>query len=887
LVLNLYDPDRLNGPRRNLLNEKRTNRDTVSADYGAADEAIHTNLKKGGVALLTGTVVSPATRSLIEDFTRAFRAQHYVWDSINYDLERQSQADCYGTDVLPRWRPDQAEVIVSIGADFLGTFMASTEQMRLFSQGRDPLKKMSKLVVFESLLSLTGANADQRHAVAPEQLLDVAYGLLHEIVVKMKRSRWAGQDRVERILKPFADVSGRLGIEESRWTALAEELWQARGRSLVMGGGESARTPEGLKLLNAINMLNSVLENDGRTVDFENSHQSWTGRDQSLTALMQALRDGKVKTLIVHGCNPAYVTRAFAEAVAQAEMVVCTADRNDETAQLSHYVLPDHHAFENWADAEPFAGLYLLGQPTIEPMYNTRAFQDTLIAWLRAQGGFKAESWYDYLRTYWQGQIYPRARSGTFDEFWYAAQQKGLIDTRPSREPSGRVRTFRSEALAESQPHAAGTMSLSLYTNMGLRDGSLANVGWLQEFPDPVSKVCWDNYVSVSPGTAAKLALHEWQIVKVKTQQGEVKASVHIQPGQHDDVCGLAVGYGRVGAGKVATGVGVNAYPLSPWPATGRQFAGVTMSLEATKDFSRLANTVGHHSMEGRQIVVEATLAQYQKNPGANIHRHKMLTLWPKHEYKSHKWGMAIDLSTCTGCSACVIACQSENNIPVVGKRHVIKGREMHWMRIDRYYVGDPASPDTVVMPMLCQHCDNAPCETVCPVAATVHGDEGTNDMIYNRCVGTRYCANNCPYKVRRFNWFSYTNVEKPLNYAMNPDVTVRHRGVMEKCSFCTHRIKDAKLKALKDNGRKRLKDGEVVTACEQSCPTGAIVFGDLNDPESRVSKLQARQNSYTLLEELNNQPAVRYLSKVRNTDQLKGATPHHGTSNDEKGHHS
>ena len=364
---------------------------------------------------------------------------------------------------------------------------------------------------------------------------------------------------------------------------------------------------------------------------------------------------------------------------------------------------------------------------------------------------------------------------------------------------------------------------------------------------------------------------------------------VHIQPGQADGVIGLAVGYGRKGAGDIADKVGVNAYKLAQVGQGYMVTAGIKCAPKVYKGASTpLANVQGHHSMEGRQIVVEQTVAQYMKDPQSNIHKHKIFSLYPGHEYKENKWGMVIDQTSCTGCGSCIIACQSENNIPVVGKKYVLQGREMHWIRVDRYYVGEPDNPDVVNQPLVCQHCENAPCEAVCPVQATVHSDqEGTNDMIYNRCVGTRYCANNCPYKVRRFNWFNYTkNVKKPQNYALNPEVTVRSRGVMEKCTFCTHKIKTAKLQA---NVEKReLKDGDVKTACQLSCPAGAIVFGDLNDPNSQVSQLfnDKNSNTYGLLEEWGTYPSVKYTTKVRNRDYLKGAS-HHGHGGGHGGGHA
>jgi molybdopterin-containing oxidoreductase family iron-sulfur binding subunit len=372
----------------------------------------------------------------------------------------------------------------------------------------------------------------------------------------------------------------------------------------------------------------------------------------------------------------------------------------------------------------------------------------------------------------------------------------------------------------------------------------------------------------MSIATAKELGAKEGSMMNLKVNGKTFELPAHIQPGLHDQVLAVAVGYGRTAAGKVGNNIGMNAFEMVAFQPNGMPiFSGAKTEISNTGVKYDLANPQGHHSMEGRQIVAEATLAQWLKDPGAGKHNHHVFSIWSGHAYNGHKWGMAVDLNTCTGCNACVVACQSENNIPVVGKKYVIQGREMHWIRVDRYYVGDPANAETVFQPLMCQHCDNAPCETVCPVAATVHNSEGLNDMVYNRCVGTRYCSNNCPYKVRRFNWFNYAKlIEKPMHLALNPDVGVRTRGVMEKCSFCVHRIKEGKNVAKLE--KRDLKDGEIKTACQQVCPADAIVFGDMNDPNSRVSQMFKDARSYSLLEEFHAAPNVRYQTKIRNNGQ-------------------
>ncbi|HRO67988.1 MAG TPA: 4Fe-4S dicluster domain-containing protein, partial [Pseudobdellovibrionaceae bacterium] len=441
------------------------------------------------------------------------------------------------------------------------------------------------------------------------------------------------------------------------------------------------------------------------------------------------------------------------------------------------------------------------------------------------------------------------------------ALQKGFVGT-----PNGAgARSFRADSFSSIKPgKASDHTELVLYPTVMMGDGSSTNASWLHEIPDPVTKITWDNYASVSIAFAKKHGIKANDVIEISVGDKKIDLPVNVQPGLHDEVLAVAIGYGRTKAGKIANGIGRNMYPFLSF-LNGRAIAaGAKVEVKKTGRKDILANPQGHHSMEGRQIIVEATLKEYQKKKDANIHRHHAWSLWSGHQYNGHKWGMAIDLNSCTGCNACVVSCQSENNIPVVGKKYVLQGREMHWLRIDRYYVGDPENAEAVFQPMLCQHCDNAPCETVCPVLATTHTDDGLNAMTYNRCVGTRYCSNNCPYKVRRFNWFNYTkNIEKPLNMALNPEVTVRERGVMEKCTFCVQRIKAGVNRAKQEN--RPLKDGEIKTACQTACPSGGIVFGDMNDPNSEVSKMFKKERAYLLLEEWNAAPSVRYLTKIRN----------------------
>lgn len=874
-ILKLYDPDRLNGPKRNLQNEKRTNRETINIAWDALDKNIVEELKKGKVAILTHATLSPSTASLLKEFAGAFGARLYMHEDLSYESLRQAQRAAFGTENIPVHRPDKARMIVSVNNDFLGTWLTPIRYQKQFATGRKADANMSELVVFESLMSMTGSNADRRFRIRPSQSLDVIMGLLHELIVVQNVTRFAGDASVRRVLSAFAKTQGELGFSLA---PVASRLWQNRGKSLVLAGGGASETSHSVQLQIAAAFLNLALENEGQTVYSGGVDNELRGAG-NMAELMGDLKADRVQTLLIYGCNPVYsmpTSAGWVDLAKMANTIVYFGDRNDETGKLADYVATDHHPLENWGDIKTIDGHLSLQQPTITPLYNTRAAQDSWMAWMKLAGRGSAQvrgsdTWYDYLKSKWRD-----LGSGAS---WETNLQKGVAAkaSRPSTRP------FNRDAFMQIQPVGTQSgMELAIYSTIGLGDSQLANVPWMQEFPDPVTKICWDNYACFSPADAAGLHLNEGSHVELKVEGQKLVVPAHIQPGQADGTVGLAFGWGRNGAGRVADGIGVSAMQLAKWDRSRSIGAGLQVEVQVIKKgHTDLACVQGHHTMEGRQIVVEETLDAHIKSPGGAVHRHKITTMWKPHEYtKNNKWGMVVDLNSCTGCGACIIACQSENSIPTVGKKYVLKGREMHWMRIDRYYAGDPGDPRVVNQPVLCMHCDNAPCETVCPVIATVHSDEGTNDMIYNRCVGTRYCSNNCPYKVRRFNWFDYTEIVVPREMALNPEVGVRHRGVMEKCTFCLHRIRGVKAQ-LKNMGQ-TLKDGDVVTACQQSCPTKAIVFGDLNDPKSQVMARFSQPSTYSLLEELNTQTAVRYNVKVRNAPELPGGGKHH-----EEGHHA
>jgi Fe-S-cluster-containing dehydrogenase component len=611
---------------------------------------------------------------------------------------------------------------------------------------------------------------------------------------------------------------------------------------------------------------------------------------------------GEVDAVFFLDANPAYnyyKTKELTDALAKVKLKVSFADQKDETSALCTILAPNHHYLESWGDAQVMEGYYSIVQPTINPVYNTRQAEQSLMHWSDST----VKDYYTFVRNNWDATIFPKAGAGTGQKAWETLLQTGFVKL---ADKPATAYTFSKDLgsvaqtiVNQSAKFTAGNgqAELVLYVNNGIGDGKKANNPWLQEMPDPVSKVTWDNFAAVSEKFGKEtLKVEEGDVVEITANGYTIKVPVLFQPGQAQGTVSVALGYGRTASGKVGDGVGANAYPF--YNSLNGTFQTINVvTVKANGEKSPLAQTQTHHSYEGRSVIRETTFAKYAKDPaagsGKSEEKKEYPSLWDEYDRPQYNWVMAIDLNACTGCGACVVACNAENNVPVVGKDEVRRRREMHWIRIDRYYSfndGDKAvtkekeinkayeaghnldNVSVVHQPMLCQHCDHAPCETVCPVLATVHSSEGLNHMAYNRCIGTRYCANNCPYKVRRFNWFNYWNDSRFENYmqneytqlVLNPDVTTRFRGVMEKCSMCIQRIQAGKLKAKLEH--RPLKDGEVNVACAQTCTANAIVFGNANDPESAVSKALRSERTYYVLEELNVKPGIGYQVKVRNT---------------------
>lgn len=867
-ILNLYDPERIKGPKQNLFNDTKTQRETINISYQDLDKHLVKQFQKGKVALLTSRIPSPSVQKLIKGFKSTFKAKHYVWNPTSLEQVSEAQRLCYGTSFIPSYNISKARFILSLNCDFLGTYLAPTDFQKQFAQTRKPDNNMSRLVVLESMMTLTGSNADERYRIRPSDQMPVLTALAQAL---HKKRIIQLPIKAQKIIKSYESSWEKLSIPDSKIQEWAKLLSQNKSRSLILTGGPLSQTSQAKEFYILSNFLNSALNNDGRTVNYSQSFKYDFGSYSNIQKLIAQLNKGTIKTLVIHKLNPLYSypeKENLLSALKKADTIIYTGDRLDETGFHADYIVPDNHDLEKWSDWEFKRNIFSVQQPTIQPLYNTRAFEDSLLAWMQGAGIKVAKNFHEYIKKYWFSK-----------QDWNVFLTKGVYGSQ--KPPLSTVRPMRATAWNHIKNYKAFTQDyeLVLYETSGLKNGDLANVAWLQEFPDPVTKICWDNYLCVSPKTAGTLKLKEGEILEISNSTQKLKTPVHIQPGQEDHTFALALGYGHTRFGAIANGVGVNAYPF----VQNNMLSGLEFSFKKTGEEHQLANVQGHHSMEGRDIIIETTLEEFKQDPTSGLNKHHSVpSLWSKHKYSGHKWGMVIDLNSCNGCGTCMVACQSENNIPTVGKKYILEGREMHWITVDRYYTGSPEDPLAVHQPRVCMHCDNAPCETVCPVMATVHSSEGTNDMIYNRCVGTRYCSNNCPYKVRRFNWFNYTkSAEEPLNLVLNPDVTVRSRGVMEKCTFCIQRVQEGKAKAKKQD--RVLKDKEIQTACQQSCPAEAITFGDLNDSHSAVAKAFNVKNSYALLDDLlNTKPSVKYHTKIRNKE-----APHaKDNSHNEKGHH-
>lgn len=908
-VLSLYDTQRLRGAQ---IEGKK-------ADWEQVDTLVKQQLTSisaagGRIAIVSKSILSPSTKETLKRFSEVYPGTQVIsYDPVSASGIMKANHEVFGVKSLPSYHFNKADTIVSFSCDFLGTWINPVKFSADFAKTRKlgPTKKqMSRLYQFEANLSLTGANADYRIPVRPSKEGILIGSLYNELATTLGAPVLQVPKIADEALQGYI-------------SAAAKDLLKARGKSLVVSGNNDTEVQI------VINAINYLLDSYGNTIDLDAEAYFRQGDDAEMESFVADLSGGKIDAVIFYNCNPVYdhpLGASIAASIEKTKLSVSTSEYKDETASQVSVIAPDHNYLESWSDSMPVKGHFSMSQPAISPLFKTRQAQNSFLAW----AGIEKE-YYEVIQEYWKENLFSAQNEiSDFQFFWDKCLHDGVYELKS--ETSNEVNlTWNPSSIASSisakYKQDNSSTELVIYEKVGVGDGSQANNPWLQELPDPISKACWDNYVTVSQRWANEngLKMFESNTYKVKLTIGDAELLVPalVQPGQAEGTIGLALGYGRTHAGKVGNGVGVNVYPYLRKIGNQRvMFVTEGVSIEPTRDSARIAQTQTHHTFMNRGYVIqESVLGEYQRDPMAGRYTPYVetspslakklgsestklppgaISMWKGHEYPNHHWAMAIDLNSCTGCGACVVSCQAENNVPVVGRQEVINRREMHWLRIDRYYSSASSAstlkelevaaenPEVVFQPMLCQQCNNAPCETVCPVAATTHSTEGLNQMTYNRCIGTRYCANNCPYKVRRFNWFKYHDNEKFADNSsmnndlgkmvLNPDVTVRSRGVMEKCTFCVQRIQLGKLEARKD--KRPVKDGEIKTACASACPTEAIVFGDIKDPQSQVAQLLRfedngdyqqvkEERAYHVLEYLNVKPNVWYFTKIRNKAEL------------------
>ena len=907
-VLDLYDTHRLRYPQ-----QKKGDAFQEVPTYEQLDKMIAEQMKAAGgsAVLLTSTLNSPSTQAIINGYSGL---KHVQYDAVSYSGMLLANEACGFGKQLPGYDFAAADVIVSLGADFLGSWLSPVEFAKAYSAGRKidaANPRMSKHYQFEGYLSLTGASADERFVHRPSQTGAVALALLSAL----------NGGAVE-----LSDAKLKAGIEK-----VAADLNKNKGKGLVVCGSNDKHVQV------VVNAINQAIGSFGSTIDWKSPVNYRKGIDTDMNVLVAAMEAGEVGTLMIYGANPVYNyhdAARFTAALKKVKVTISFNERMDETTEHCQFSVPSHHYLESWGDANPKAGVICFQQPTIHPLFKTRPFQTSLLKWSGNDTDYDV-----YFKNYWNAQPGGEA---AFNE----GLQNGLREEASEGKGSGNYSSGSlAGAVAAIKSYAAVTgTEVVLYQKASIGSGIGATNPWLQELPDGISKATWDNYALMSMPMAKELLgldlmkgpekdINNYEfypqkpVIKITLGKKEVELPVLIVPGMQTNTIAIAVGYGRgEKLGKTAAGVGQNAYVFTSFDGTTVSYQGTVTLADAGRKH-KVATTQIHGTYDDRtEVVRETTLATLVKYPNTipDYRNHleeaygkgtdttdfrKNATLYGSHAQPGIKWGMNIDMNACYGCGSCVVACNAENNVPVVGKSEVLRYHDMHWLRIDRYFVSDAADPNqlkgVVFQPMMCQHCDNAPCENVCPVAATNHSAEGINQMTYNRCIGTRYCANNCPFKVRRFNWADYTGADSfPNNrdqqvvgkldpvieqmnddltrMVLNPDVTVRSRGVIEKCSFCFQRLQAAKLEA-KKQGRP-LADGDAKTACQTACSANAIVFGNVHDKQSEITQVRANNasRSYYVLEQLHVLPNVSYLAKVRNTDELIEPATHHAAAAEE-----
>jgi molybdopterin-containing oxidoreductase family iron-sulfur binding subunit len=772
------------------------------------------------------------------------RAKWHQFDAVHRDQVRAGSRLAFGEVVSSQYHFDKADVILSLDCDFTSREPGNLRYIRDFAARRTVVQgktEMNRLYVVESTLSNAGAMADHRLAVQAAQV---------EVIARLVASRLGIE---------VDSAQGIPGVPSDWIDALVKDLTEHKSSSLVLAGPQQPAVVHAL-----VHAINQSLGNVGQTIIYTDPVEARpVDQTNSLRELVRDLEHDQVDLLLVVGGNPVYtapVDLNFADAYQRANISVYSGLYEDETAALSDWFIPAAHYLEAWGDVRAYDGTVSIIQPLIEPLYQGKTGGELLGILL----GQPNASSYDIVQNYWRDKV-----SQDFERFWKQSLHDGVVldSALPAKEVTLQPDIGAAVGPLRQQPAPEERLEIIFEPDPSIWDGQFSNNVWLQELPKPFTKLTWDNAALISPALAGRLGLSNQDVVHLSYRDASVLAPVWILPGLPENSVVVHFGYGRQRGGDVLAGVGFNAYALRP---SDNPWFGYGLQIGKTRGRHVLATTQLHHNMEGRDLVQVAPITTFQENPNF-LHageEEELPSIYPGFEYTGHAWGMSINLNTCIGCNACVVACQAENNIPSVGKQQVLNGREMHWIRVDSYFEGNLDQPQVYFQPVPCMQCENAPCEPVCPVEATVHDEEGLNEMIYNRCVGTRYCSNNCPYKVRRFNFVQFSDLETlPLKLQRNPDVSVRFRGVMEKCTYCVQRINRARIQAEVDG--RAIHDGEIKTACQQACPANAIVFGDINDQNSQVRALKEEPHDYSLLKDLNTRPRTTYLARFRNPNPM------------------
>jgi len=906
-IINLYDPDRIKEP---LAGDRAGNYAPVT--WKSADDKIIQALNSASstgkeIAIISNTLTSLTFKKILADFKVKYpSANLYTYELageknfINAFKKSYGINNPQGTEfVIPSVKLGEAKVILALESDFLNTGKNRQENIKLFTENREVItkEKFNKLYSVEGNVSLTGLNSDYRIKLKTDAIEEFVLSLLNEFIVKKSSlpavTKFAGQQGIEQLLSGFelSQFVKKYSLNSETINELVKDLESNQGSVFVSAGfmlSESTHI--------AVNLLNEVL-GASKLFDFANGFfvLQENSTDEEIQKLSGNLKSGNVSVAVVIDSNPVYhfaKEYGFAESLKKLQTSVLLTEFLNETAHVCNYVLPVSNNLESWGDYKVRAGLLSLQQPVIYPLYNTRQRETIFLNWTKNDITDKQDYFLNYLKENWEKNFYPALNSGTsFRDFWTKSLQDGIVVT---QDKVNKSLQFVNESFIQNSGKVKSSKDFAvvLCRSYSLGDGKFANNGWLQELPHPVSKMVWDNYAAISVDSAKELGVDSNDLIEIAINGNKISIPVFVQSGMADKTIAIELGYGRTKAGKVGSDKGFNAVELisktpaiSPWLYNNASISKASGTYE-------LISTQEHYPIDQEQykdiaikrgIVREATLDEYRKNPGGVIKEKKIdglnIVQFPSvnedHQYTGVKWAMAIDLNKCIGCADCTSACNVENNIPVVGKDQVKANREMHWIRIDRYYSGNSSEPRATFMPMLCQHCDLAPCENVCPVAATTHSEDGINGMAYNRCVGTRYCSNNCPYKVRRYNYFNFRNhladghyEQDSVSLVHNPEVTVRSRGVMEKCTFCLQRVMGARQNSIATNTP--LKGSDVKTACQEACPSNAISFGDMNDEKDALQQFRKHKLSYTVLEEIKVRPNVTYIAKIRNNNGNK-----------------